>query len=182
MFTMFCFNQVFCVCSGSVIFPSSPKYRRNHHQADAATSDSSHWQCKWVSTASLEGVLCSMCKHLKAVYLWAPSLIPGGWCKSPMMLSASVGGVALKALCSESWTYSFCFGNARWCWQFVYIPERQNRMKERKSALARKTLTTGLFIGPLKLHLPEKCCKINWRLQKKTSIFCWGLKRFSDVK
>lgn len=29
-------------------------------------------------------------------------------------------------------------------------------MKERKSALARKTLTTGLFICPLKLHLPEK--------------------------
>lgn len=53
-------------------------------------------------SASLEGVLCSMCKHLKVVYLWAPTLISGGSCKSPMMLSASVDGVALKALCSES--------------------------------------------------------------------------------
>lgn len=40
--TMFCFNGVFCFPFVSVIFPSSPKYRRNHHKANAATSDSSH--------------------------------------------------------------------------------------------------------------------------------------------
>lgn len=40
--TMFCFYGVFCFLFVSVIFPSSPKYRRNHHKANAETSDSSH--------------------------------------------------------------------------------------------------------------------------------------------
>lgn len=109
-------------------------------------------------SASLEGVLCSMCKHLKAVYLWTPNLLSGGSWKSPMMLSERVGGgrCALKALCSESWTYSFCFGNARWGRQFVYISRRQNRTEERKRALVRKKLTTSLFIHPLKFDPGEK--------------------------
>lgn len=42
------------------------------------------------STPSLEGAPCSVCKHLKAVYLRASTLVSGGACKFPH--GAKVGG------------------------------------------------------------------------------------------
>lgn len=53
-------------------------------------------------------------------------------------------------------------------------------MIERKSALARKTLTTGLYICPLKLHLAEKVLHDQLEAAEENIYFC--LKRFKDVK
>lgn len=45
-------------------------------------------------------------------------------------------------------------------------------MKEQKSALARKTLTAGLFICPLKLHLPEKVLHDQLEAAEENIYFC----------
>lgn len=115
------------------------------------------------STPSLEGALCSMCKHLKAVYLWASTPVSGGACKSLMALKWGGGG--LKALCFESWTCRLCFGNAQWGWQFVYIREA-DPIAEWNVALAEKEQSTCWF--PL-IH-GRKRCMIKWRLVKKIFI------------
>lgn len=101
---------------------------------------------------SPEGVLCSSCKHLKAVYSW-------GVRKSLVALRV---GRELKALCFESWTYRLCFGDAHGGWQFVYIQEADG-VEEWSGARAEKEQSTCLF--PL-IHGRERR-EIKWILVKK---------------
>lgn len=77
-------------------------------------------------------MLCSICKHLKAVYLWASALISGGAGKSLVALKWGVGCMCvwggwtvcvLKALCLESQTCTLCIGKPHSGLWFVYIRE-----------------------------------------------------------